>query len=110
MDDMIVSYFNVVFSSGGSRFNEVIQCMDLVISSKQNQMLTAPFSPSDVRNALSGMHPDKSPRPDGTNLAFYQKFWHIIGHDVLATCLEFINRCEFPQGFNNTLIFLILKK
>ena len=55
------------------------------------------------------MHPDKSLGPDGMNPAFFQKFWHIIGDDVSAACLKFIQHCEFHVGLNETLLILIPK-
>lgn len=56
------------------------------------------------------MHPDKSPGPDGMNPAFYQRFWNIIGNDIVATCLNVISSNVVPDGLNDTLVVLIPKK
>ena len=72
--------------------------------------LLAPFSAIEIKDALFYMHPDKSPGPDGMNPAFYQKFWHIVGEDVVLACLTFINNCSFLVGLNDTSIVLIPKK
>lgn len=37
----------------------------------------------EVKEAMFHMHPDKSPGPDGMTPAFYQKFWRIVGNDVV---------------------------
>ncbi|KAL9413469.1 hypothetical protein AB3S75_042034 [Citrus x aurantiifolia] len=56
------------------------------------------------------MHLDKSPGPDNMNLAVYQRFWHIVGEDVILACLQFVKDCSFPVGLNDTSIVLIPKK
>jgi hypothetical protein len=55
------------------------------------------------------MHPDKSPRPDGFNPAFYQSFWNLCGDDVFAAVKEWLDRGYFPSTLNETNICLIPK-
>ena len=43
------------------------------------------------------------------NLAFYQKFWHVVGNDVTDACLSYITNRAFSKKFNDTLIVLIPK-
>ncbi|MCI46067.1 CNGC5-like protein, partial [Trifolium medium] len=47
-----------------------------------NQMLTAPFTEEEFRQAAFSMHPDKSPRPDNLNPGFYRKFWPLFGREI----------------------------
>ena len=55
------------------------------------------------------MHPDKSSGPDVFNLAFYHKFWPLIGKDIFQTCSTWLHTGEFPKAFNETIITLIPK-
>ncbi|KAH9718961.1 reverse transcriptase domain-containing protein [Citrus sinensis] len=93
----------------GAPIAEVIHCVETKITNEQNSMLLTPFSATDVKEALFDMHPDKSPGPDGMNPAFYQRFWHIVGEDVISACLQFVKDCSFPAGLNDTSLVLIPK-
>ncbi|KAH9648318.1 reverse transcriptase domain-containing protein [Citrus sinensis] len=110
VNSLIVEYFSKLFHSEGSTSADILSCVATKIAAAQNQDLLEPFTATDVRDALFSMHPDKSPRPDGMNPAFFQKFWHIVGGDFTAACLSFIDKCEFPDELNATAIVLIPKK
>ncbi|GAU42304.1 hypothetical protein TSUD_136900 [Trifolium subterraneum] len=50
--------------------------------------LEAHITKEEINIALSQMHSDKSPGPDGFNSAFFQKFWNLCGDEVLANRLK----------------------
>ncbi|KAK9195743.1 hypothetical protein WN943_003868 [Citrus x changshan-huyou] len=110
VDALIVDYFKGLFTVGEVQTAEVLQCVATKVTSEHNSMLLAPFSAIEVKDAVFGMHPDKSPGPDGMNPTFYQKFWHIVGEDVVLACLKFLQDASFPVGLNDTSIVLISKK
>ena len=56
------------------------------------------------------MHPSKSPGPDGMSLFFFQKYWHIVGRDVIEAVLSVLNLGHFLHKMNHTHIVLVPKK
>lgn len=109
LDDMIGSYYNKLFQSQGSDGQEILDCIEERVSMQQNEHLTQEFTGEEVKEAIFSMHPDKGPGPDGMNLAFYQRFWKIIGKDVTDLCLHILSTGCMPQSLNDALVVLILK-
>lgn len=56
------------------------------------------------------MHPNKSPGPYGMSPGFYQKFWGIVGEDLIALARNFFITGELKDEIGNTNILLIPKK
>lgn len=42
---------------------------------------------ANIKKALDSMHPNKAPGEDGMNSAFFQRFWDIVGIDVVGAFL-----------------------
>lgn len=55
------------------------------------------------------MHPDKSPGPDGFSALFFQKFWDVVGHDVIIALLGVLNDGASLKDWNTTLVTIIPK-
>uniref|UniRef100_A0A803QK79 Reverse transcriptase n=1 Tax=Cannabis sativa TaxID=3483 RepID=A0A803QK79_CANSA len=56
------------------------------------------------------MYSDKSPYPESFNPGFYQKFWDIVGSDVVKLVQQFFMFGEFSNNLYDTHIVLIPKK
>ena len=55
------------------------------------------------------MHPTKASGPDGMSAIIYQKYWDIIGEDVIKTVLNILNFNALIAELNKTNIALIPK-
>ena len=55
------------------------------------------------------MHSTKSPGLDGMSIVFYQKFWDIVGNDVVTMVLNVLNSDMSMADTNKTYITLVLK-
>jgi carbamoylphosphate synthase small subunit len=89
--NIATEYFQHMFtSSSPSEIAEVVQLVDKVVTPELNADLLLPFSPDEVKMALFQMHPSKAPGPDGMTALFFQKYWHIVGKDVINAVLDFL--------------------
>ena len=50
---------------------------------EENDWLLHLFTRDEFKASLWKMHPDKSLGPDGLNPCFYQKFWQVVGDEVV---------------------------
>ncbi|XP_073046024.1 uncharacterized protein [Primulina eburnea] len=87
----------------------VLDTVEPKIDNQLNQILGAPFTANEVRRALSDMHPDKAPGPDGLSSLYYQKFWDVVGMDVTDVVLRVLNEGAPLEAWNDTLVTLIPK-
>ena len=113
MDDIVevaTDYFETIFTLGSSSRME--ECIDLVphkVTDDMRDFLSSEYNADEIKAALFQMGPTKAPGPNGVNALFYQKFWHIIGNDVIAAVLDFLNSGFMPPEINYTHIVLIPK-
>lgn len=56
------------------------------------------------------MYLDKSSGTDGMSLGFYQKYWQIVGEDIVHLTQHFFLTGKFDVSLTDTNIILILKK
>ena len=104
-------YYKQLFTSSISLdMNAVIESVDWVVTKGMAQSLTRPYTEEEVKTALFQMHPSKSPGPDGMSPFLFQKFWHIVGHDVTTVVLSILHSSRYLRKMNYTNIVLIPKK
>ncbi|KAL9665419.1 hypothetical protein QQ045_020839 [Rhodiola kirilowii] len=86
-----------------------LNCLDSKVTPQQNFILTAPYTATEVTNALFQLHPMKAPGKDGFSVAFFHNYWPIIKDDFIRDCLAFLNDGILDSETNSTLITLIPK-
>lgn len=55
------------------------------------------------------MGPTKVPEIDGFQALFFQRYWHIVGSDVINFCLGILNEGKSFESTNETKVVLIPK-
>lgn len=88
----------------------VLDPVERLVTPDMNQQLLQPYTPEEIKRALFQMHPSKSPGPDGMSPFFFQKYWHIVGNDVVRVVLSVLNLGHLLHKMNYTHIILIPKK
>ncbi|KAH1048012.1 hypothetical protein J1N35_038796 [Gossypium stocksii] len=63
----------------------------------------------EIRDAIKWTGPTKAPGPDGFPAIFFQKYWDIVGKDVVDYCLGILNDKKEVNSVNLTDIMLIPK-
>ena len=76
---------------------------------EMNSKLLEEFRIDEVRKALNQMHPTKAPGPNGMLPIFYQKYWDVVGGNVINCVLNVLNSGRMPRDLNETYICLIPK-
>lgn len=112
IEGIITNYFGDLFQSSRpteAMIEEVVKHVGAKVTSEMNSQLALPFSPNEVLSALSQMAPLNSPGPDGLSVIFFQKYWHIIGSNILSCVLDFLNLHRMPSILNYTFTVLIPK-
>ena len=62
------------------------ECLNAVqskVTDDMQEFLSSEFTAEEVKVVLFQMGPTKAPGPDGMNALFYQKFWHVVGNNVV---------------------------
>ncbi|KAI9197909.1 hypothetical protein LWI28_006523 [Acer negundo] len=111
--DHIISYYSSLFSSDVSRVGRDLSTVDDVIPSlvtaTENAFLTSVPSADDIHNVVFAMDAASAPGPDGFSGSFYQRYWDVVGNDVVLAVQDFfITGVIFP-GLNSSFIVLLPK-
>lgn len=61
------------------------------VSHEMNEMLIREPTEEEIKKAIFSIHPEKAPDPDGMTSLFYQRFWRLIGPDIVHMVKDFFN-------------------
>ena len=110
VDGIILDYFKEIYSTSFPvEFGSSLRVLDRRVSDDMNDSLLKEFRVEEVRRALKQMHPTKSPGPDGMSPILFQKYWDVVGPQVVHCVLNTLNSGIMPEGLNDTYICLIPK-
>ena len=108
--EVAVSYFkNLYTNSYPTRILEVLDTSPTSVTEDMNQLLIQEFTREEVEVALKQMHPTKALGPDGMSAIFFQKYWGIVGNDVICMVLNVLNSNISMVEINKTNITLVPK-
>ena len=110
MEVFITHFSNLFTANNNVEMAPVLDRIEKKVADSMVAMLTEPFQSEEVVEALNQMHPTKAPGPDGMCALFYQKYWDIVGPDVITTVLDILNNGSDISALNQTHIVLIPKK
>ncbi|CAL9001623.1 unnamed protein product, partial [Prunus brigantina] len=103
-------YFKTLFTTSGENdFSTVLAAVNPKVTREHNERLSQPFTRVELEDVLSKMFPTKYPGLDGMPALFYQRYWHVLGNDVVSFCLNVLNGGASVREINHTLITLIPK-
>lgn len=110
LQTIMVNFFSELFKAGDlQNVNNVCAKIHRKIPPHLATLLTLPFTPTNVWNALQEMVPTKTPGLNGFNALFYQQYWDVVGEDLTSAVLKILNDQRDPTGMNHTYITLIPK-
>jgi len=80
-----------------------------LVSEEENEILCAPFSEDETKEAIFSCYGEGAPRPDGLPFLFYQKFWDLIKHDIVRMFQDFHKGELSLRRLNFAMLTLIPK-
>lgn len=110
IQEVVTSYFSsMLYTIGSGLSEEILDSIQSRVTSEMNDLLLVDYSDSEIKDALFQMNPHTALRLDGMSLLFFQRFWPILGHDVVCVVKFFLSTGRILKQVNYTLISVIPK-
>ena len=110
IEHLATEYFHNLFTSSTPEdCEEAFRFITASVTEDMNTLLTRAPSEEEIKEAVFAINPEKAPGPDGMTSLFFQKFWKVIGKDIIKTVQEFFASGEMDPRLNETNICLIPK-
>ena len=105
-----MKHFEEIFTtSNPSEMDKVYKGLDQRISTEKMDQLNKEFIENEVKEALHQMNPNKALGLDGMIAYFFQRYWHILGKDIIKVIVDSLNNNSQLSKINHTNVVLIPK-
>ena len=107
-----VDYYKTLFAKepeAGVKLGPNFQEDQDKVSEEENRRLLAPFSESEIREAVFSCYAEGAPGPDGLPFLFYQEFWDFSKKDLVELFEDFHKGELDLYRLNCALVILIPK-
>ena len=82
---LITAYYENLFATSfPSEFDEAVEGIGTMVTKAMNDNLDTEPTAEEIRTAVFQMHHTKALGADGFHALFYQKFWDVVGDDVVC--------------------------
>lgn len=79
------------------------------VTPEMNTLLCKEITPEEIRRAAFAIRGKSAPGEDGFNGIFYEKYWHIVGAQLIDEIQGFFTSSVVPPCWNHTHLSLIPK-
>jgi len=85
------AFYQKLFNHNGywNVFSRVVARKKLTVNAAS--WLDNPLTDKKIYKALTNMHPEKAPGPDGFNAIFFQQNWNVVGSEVNQAIQSFFS-------------------
>jgi len=107
-----VDFYRKLFGKeedSGVKLGQDFGGVDEKVTALENELLEAPFTENEVREAVFSSYAEGAPGPDGLSFLFYQKFWNLIKADLIDMFNDFFKGDLDLSRLNFSLVTLIPK-
>ena len=103
-------FYKELYTAGGVQdMHQVLETVPTKVTQEMNEVLNAPYTQQEVKQALFQMFPIKAPGPDGFPAHFFQRHWGLCGDEVTKVVLKIVAGMESAACINDTILVLIPK-
>lgn len=103
VEDIILKYFKEIYSTTYPvDFGVSLSAVDRRVLEAMNEDLLREFREEEVWQALKQMYSTKSLGPDCMSSIFYQRYWDVVGPQVVDYALQILRTGVMPNGLNDT--------
>ncbi|XP_074305100.1 uncharacterized protein LOC141640037 [Silene latifolia] len=111
IQNTFLGYYQMLLGSNAPtiRVNKTIVRQGKICSDEHSDILLAPVTKKEVKDALFHIPNDKAPGPDGYSSKFFKDSWDIVGEEVSEAIMDFFESGSLLGQINTTMVTLIPK-